>query len=86
MASTSTYSSSSFGLVKIASLCGLCFFHFFLGKDMIQAGTSQPEAAITLAIFLKNGTSDSVYKVIASPLLPALPDRPIYKVNQHFFQ
>lgn len=72
------YSSSrSIGLVEIASLCGLCFFHLCFGKDMIQAGTSQPDAAITLAMFRKYGTSASVYNAIASPLLPALPERPI---------
>lgn len=43
---------------------------------MIQLGTSEPEAAITLATFRRYRVSASVYKVIASPLLPALPERP----------
>lgn len=75
------YSSSSIGLVEMASLWGLCFFHFSFGKDMIQGGTSQPDAAITLAMFRKYGTSASVYRVTASPLLPALPERPIRKTT-----
>lgn len=68
---------SYFGVVDIGSLRGRCFFHFFLRKAKAQGGNSEPELFISLAMFRKNGISSSVYKVIASPLLPALPDRPI---------
>ena len=68
---------SSFGVVDIDSLCGRCFFHFFLRKFKAQGGNSDPELFISLAMFRKNGISSSVYKVMASPLLPALPERPV---------
>jgi len=51
---------SSFGFVEIDSLCGLCFFHLFLVKAIIQEGTSQPEAVMTFAMFRKYGMSSSV--------------------------
>lgn len=51
---------SSFGPANTDPLLGLCFLHFFFGKTMIQDGTSQPDDAITLAIFRKNGISSSV--------------------------
>ena len=59
------------------SLRGRCFRRLSLGNARIQDGTSQPESAITLAMFRRNGLSSSVYNVIASPLRPALPDRPV---------
>jgi hypothetical protein len=37
---------------------------------------------MTFAIFRRNGLSSSVYKVIASPGLPALPDRPSNKITR----
>jgi hypothetical protein len=43
-----------------------------------QEGTSQPEEISSFAMFLKNGLSSSVKNVMASPDLPALPDRPIH--------
>lgn len=73
------YSSLSSGAVDIESLWGLCFFCRSFGSESIQDGTSQPEATITFAMFLRNGLSSSVYNVIASPCLPALPDRPVVK-------
>lgn len=69
----------------MVSLCGLCFLHFFLVRDMIHSGTSPPEEVITFAMFFKNGISASVYNVIASPLLPALPERPIHKNHRAVF-
>ena len=73
------YCSLSSGAIDIESLCGLCFFRRSFGSERIQDGTSQPEATITFAMFLRNGLSSSVYNVIASPCLPALPDRPVVK-------
>ena len=63
-------------MVDIESLCGRCFLFLSLGKATIQEGTSQPDAAITLAMFLRKGLSSSVKNVTASPGLPARPDRP----------
>jgi hypothetical protein len=71
---------SSSGKVEIGSLCTLCFFRLSLGNAIIQEGTSQPEEISTsdicnvpqewLILLVKN--------VMASPDLPALPDRPIH--------
>jgi hypothetical protein len=55
----------------------LCFLRLSLGNAFIQEGTSQPEDISTFAMFRKNGLSSSVKNVMASPDLPALPDRPI---------
>lgn len=71
--------------IDIGSLSGRCFFLLSLGKARIQDGTLQPEATITLAMLRKNGTSASVYNVIASPLLPALPERPNRKKIAQFY-
>lgn len=71
----------SSGKVEMLCLVTLCFLCVSLGRSSIQEGTSQPEATMTFAIFRRNGLSSSVYKVIASPGLPALPDRPSNKIT-----
>ena len=72
-------------MVEIGSLSTLCFFRLSFGNAIIQEGTSQPEDTSTFAIFLKNGLSSSVKNVMASPDLPALPDRPTIDTYIIFF-